>query len=337
MWCLEGGIGVRLSVATVSCYGVGMSREPVAAEPCVALGAPHPQLDRYAGREVKLGEMPILRALPVKGRRMIGPWCFLDRFGPLTFRAGMPMDVAPHPHIGLQTVTWLLDGEVRHDDSLSQEAVLRPGGVNVMTSGHAIAHAERTPDANSGRLNGVQLWTALPDAHRNGPSSFQHLPEVPAAELPGGVAHVFSGVLGSIVSPAHHYSELLGADLQVHRAQSTTVPLRPSHEHGLLILGGDCTVEGQPLEAGSLYYLGTQRSEVSIASRDGARVLLIGGLPFPETILMWWNFVARTPDEIRDAREDWESHRRFGDVSAYEGARIPAPELVRLAQPNPVS
>src|SRR5688572_10116764 len=106
-----------------------MSRDPVAAEPCVALGANGPQLDRYAGRELKLGNLPILRALPVKGRRMIGPWCFLDRFGPLSFRAGMPMDVAPHPHIGLQTLTWLLDGEVLHD-SLSQEAVLRPG-VNV--------------------------------------------------------------------------------------------------------------------------------------------------------------------------------------------------------------
>lgn len=314
-----------------------MSREPVAAEPCVALGANHPQLDRYAGREVKLGELTILRALPVKGRRMIGPWCFLDRFGPLTFNTGMPMDVAPHPHIGLQTVTWLLDGEVLHDDSLSQEALLRPGGVNVMTSGYAIAHSERTPDTNSGRLDGVQLWTALPDAYRNGPSAFQHVREVPAVEFPGSVGRVFSGELGSVVSPAPHYSELVGADLQIHRGESTTVPLRPSYEHGVLVLSGHCTLEGQPLESGSLYYLGTQRSQVSIASREGARVLLIGGLPFAETILMWWNFVARTADEIRDARNDWEARRRFGDVSAYHGARLPAPAIVRLAQPNPVS
>jgi redox-sensitive bicupin YhaK (pirin superfamily) len=123
----------------------------------------------------------------------------------------------------------------------------------------------------------------------------------------------------------------------VHRAQSMTMPLATAHEHGVLILSGDCTLEGQPLDSGSLYYLGTQRSELTLASRGGARILLIGGLPFPETILMWWNFVARTPDEIRDARADWEAHRRFGDVSAYKGARIPAPEIVRLAQPNLIS
>ena len=314
-----------------------MSRSSVAAEPCVALGAAEPQLESHPAREVKLGDLPILRALPVKGRRLIGPWCFLDRFGPLTFGSGTPMDVAPHPHIGLQTVTWLLEGEIVHDDSLAQEAVLRPGGVNVMTSGHAIAHAERTPDNNTGRLNGVQLWTALPEEQRHGPASFQHLAEVPVCEVRGAIARVFSGRLGSSASPAAHYSDLVAADVQVHRAESATLPLQPQHEHGVLILSGDCTLEGQQLEAGSLYYLGTRRTEVTIGSDRGARVLLVGGAPFPETILMWWNFVARTPDEIRDARADWEAHRRFGEVPAYKGARIPAPELVRLAQPNPVS
>jgi hypothetical protein len=314
-----------------------MSKQPVAAEPCVALGAAHQQFERYEAREIRLGDLAILRALPVRGRRLIGPWCFLDRFGPLAFSRGTPMDVAPHPHMGLQTVTWLLEGEVVHDDSLAQEAVLRPRGVNVMTSGHAIAHAERTPDDNTGRLNGVQLWTALPDHDRDGESSFQHVPEVPAFEQPGGIAQVFSGVLGETSSPSRHFSDLVGADLQVHRRASLTIPLQRAYEHAVLILGGDCTLEGQPLEHALLYYLGTQRSELTLSSQEGARVLLIGGPPFPETILMWWNFVARTPDEIRDAREDWEAHRRFGEVAAYKGARIPAPELVRLAQPNPVS
>ena len=127
-----------------------MTRPLVAAESLVALGAAERRLDEYANYEITLGTLRISRALPVKGRRMIGPWCFLDRFGPLSFTEGMPMDVAPHPHIGLQTVTWLLEGEVVHDDSLGEEAVLRPGGVNVMTSGRAIAHAERTPADNSG-------------------------------------------------------------------------------------------------------------------------------------------------------------------------------------------
>jgi redox-sensitive bicupin YhaK (pirin superfamily) len=226
------------------------------------------------------------------------------------------MDVAPHPHIGLQTVTWLLDGEIVHDDSLEQEALLRPGGVNIMTSGRAIAHAERTPDDNTGRLNGVQLWTALPGRDRHRPPSFQHLAEVPRLERAGGIVHVFSGALAGAASPAEHFSNLVGADLQIHPRDELTLPLEPTHEHALLVLSGSCTLNGQHLEE---------------------KVLLIGGVPFPETILMWWNFVARTPEEIREARNDWEAHRTFGDVAAYKGARIPAPALVRLAQPNPVS
>jgi redox-sensitive bicupin YhaK (pirin superfamily) len=160
-----------------------MSDSSVAAEACVAIGAAHQQFEAYAAREMNLGHLAIVRALPVKGKRLIGPWCFLDRFGPATFGPGGGMDVAPHPHMGLQTVTWLLDGEIVHDDSLQQEAVLRPGGVNVMTSGDAIAHAERTPDQNSGRLNGVQLWTALPERDRRRGASFQHLADVPRLEL----------------------------------------------------------------------------------------------------------------------------------------------------------
>jgi redox-sensitive bicupin YhaK (pirin superfamily) len=314
-----------------------MSDSLVAAEACEAIGSPQQQLEPYPGRDVKLGELRVLRALPVKGRRLIGPWCFLDRFGPLTFDTGIPMDVAPHPHIGLQTVTWLLDGEVIHDDSLAQEALLRPGGLNVMTSGDAIAHAERTPDDNTGRLNGVQLWTALPEHDRRGDPRFQHLPEVPATEFSGGIARVFSGTLGGVTSPAHHFSDLVGADLEIHPGEALTLPLQRQYEHALLVLAGTATTERQQLDADTLYYLGTQRDELAMRSDSGGRVLLIGGRPFGETILMWWNFVARTPDEIRDAREDWEAHRRFGTVPAYKGARIPAPELVRLAPPNPVS
>ena len=314
-----------------------MNDTSVAAETCAALGALEQQFEPYAGREVRLGSLAVLRALPVKGRRLIGPWCFLDRFGPLTFTEGTPMDVAPHPHIGLQTVTWLLDGEVVHDDSLKHEALLRPGGVNVMTSGDAIAHAERTPDDNTGRLNGVQLWAALPERERHRAAAFQHLPEVPAVEFSGGMVQVFSGALEGAVSAAEHFSELVGADLHVHPHGSLTIPLHRQYEHAVLVLSGDSALEGQPLQHGVLYYLGIRRAEATLSSNAGARVLLIGGLPFPETILMWWNFVARTPEEIRHARDDWEAHRRFGEVVAYNGPRIPAPELVKLAQPNPIS
>jgi redox-sensitive bicupin YhaK (pirin superfamily) len=263
--------------------------------------------------------------------------CFLDRFGPLTFNGGNPIDVAPHPHMGLQTVTWLLEGEMVHDDSLQNEFVLKSGGLNVMTSGDAIAHAERSPGKNSGRLSGVQLWTALPDQHRKRPASFQHVADVPVWELSDGVVRVFSGRCGAAVSPAEHFSDIIGADLQVNRGSRLTLPVEREYEHAVLLLEGDARLEKQPLTPGVLYYLGTQRTEMTLASREGSRTLLIGGLPFSERILMWWNFVARTPDEIRQARDDWEAHRRFGEVTAYDGPRLNAPELAKLAAPNPVS
>lgn len=247
------------------------------------------------------------------------------------------MDVAPHPHIGLQTVTWLLEGEIVHDDSLGKEAVLSPGGVNVMTSGAGITHAEQTPRDHTGRLNGIQLWVALRERDRHIAASFEHVREVPIVESSGGLVHVFAGSLAGATSVAPHYSEIVGADLQIHAGQMLDVPIEPSFEHAVLLLQGGCALEGQQLEPRVLYYLGTRRSSACFASDEGARVLLIGGPPFPETILMWWNFVARTPEEIADARADWEAHRRFGDVVAYRGPRLTAPSLMHLARPNPVS
>ncbi len=311
--------------------------EPVSAEECVALGATRSALDSYPNRELSLGQLAISRALPVKDRRLVGPWCFLDRFGPLSFTAGKPMDVAPHPHIGLQTVTWLLDGEVLHDDSIGSQSLLRPGGVNVMTSGAGIAHAEQTPQYHSGRLNGVQLWTALPDASRNLPASFAHVPDVPVDESPNGVVRVFAGALLRAHATAPYFSDLLGADLQVHAGRALEVPLAPAFEHAVLVLSGDCAINGQPLLPRMLYYLGTMRDAAAFSTREGARILLIGGPPFPETILMWWNFVARTQEEIAQARADWEQHERFGEVAAYQGPRLSAPSLLRFARANPAS
>jgi hypothetical protein len=311
--------------------------ESVFADACLALGASQRTLESYPNRELSLGDLRVSRALPVRDRRLVGPWCFLDRFGPLTFTGGTPMDVAPHPHIGLQTVTWLLQGEVLHDDSLGFEAVLRPGGVNVMTSGAGIAHAERTPRDHTGRLDGVQLWTALPDRHRHAAPGFAHVEEVPALELTGGLVRVFAGTMPGAASPAPAYSDQIAADVELHPGSALDVPLTATFEHAVLILSGDCALDGQPLEGRMLYYLGTTRAAVNLASRDGCRLLLLGGPPFPETILMWWNFVARTPDEIAQARADWEERRRFGDVQAYDGPRLSAPRLTHLARANPVS
>jgi len=268
---------------------------------------------------------------------MVGPWCFLDFFGPRSFTDETPMDVPPHPHIGLQTVSWLLAGEVLHTDSLGCEALLRPGGVNVMTAGRGISHAERTPAHNSGRLHGVQLWVALPQAHRDGEPSFSGIEEVPAVERRCGILRVFAGSLEGVRSSAPRFSDIVGADLQVHAGAELEIELDPAFEHAVQVLDGRCLLEGQPLDERALHVLGAGRNSAAFSSGEGGRLLLIGGPPFPETILMWWNFVARTPEEITEARADWEARRRFGEVRGYPGPRLAAPDLVRFARPNPLS
>ena len=268
---------------------------------------------------------------------MVGPWCFLDRFGPLAFRDEIPMNVPPHPHIGLQTVSWLLEGEVLHHDSLGYEALVKPGGVNVMTAGFGIAHSEETPLNNSGRLNGVQLWVALPESIRNGAPSFINVEKVPVVESSSGIVQVFAGSYGEITCPVPYYSEILGMDIQVNAGAALTVDINPGFEHAALLLGGECTLENRRLEERILYYLGGLRSSITANSEAGARLLLIGGPPFPERIMMWWNFVARNAGEITRARDDWENHRRFGEVIGQHGDRLAAPEFVRFTPPNPVS
>ena len=287
-------------------------------------------LEQYAPHATLLGELPIRRLLPVRQRRLVGPWCFLDRYGPLTFAGGKPMDVAPHPHAGLQTVTWLLDGEVVHHDSLGGEGLIRPGALSLMTAGSGIAHAEESPSENSGKLNGVQLWVALPDAHRHTAAHYEHHAEMPQLELPGCRINLIAGEMAGQVSPAQAYSPILGASITVDRGREVELPLQGAFEHAVVLLTGDLSVEGQELARDTLYYAGTARRQIGMRSREGARVLLIGGAPFGETILMWWNFVARTPEEIAAVRLDWEEHRRFGDVKVYRGPRISAPEFMHL-------
>lgn len=314
-----------------------MSTPPVVGKKCSSVGANQLTFEAYSNRNNHLGSLEISRALPIRDRRMVGPWCFLDRFGPLSFSGSKPMNVAPHPHIGLQTVSWLLEGEVVHNDSLGAEAVVRPGGVNVMTSGIGIAHTEETPSRNSGRLNGVQLWVALLDAHRNMPASFASVEKVPLIETRGGLIQIFAGSLNGVPAPAPHFSEIIVLDVQIHARQALELGLDTSFEHAALVLDGDCWLENQFLEERKLYYLGSQRSSLALHSRAGGRLLLIGGPAFPETILMWWNFVARTPGEIAQARADWEARRHFGEVPGVHDPRLPAPDLVRFARPNPAS
>lgn len=314
-----------------------MSKNQVEGKVCSASETQTPMFEAYPNRETRLGDLLISRALPIRTRRMVGPWCFLDRFGPLTFEDKKPLNVPPHPHIGLQTVSWLLEGEALHTDSLNSEATISQGGVNVMTAGKGIAHAEETPIKNSGKLSGVQLWVALPDEHRNCAPSFTSVAQVPIIETKGGLIQLFAGNFDNIPAPAPYHSEILGIEIRVHPHQTMTLSLNPQFEHAALLLEGVCSFEDQSLSKSTLYYLGICREALEITSSTGCRLLLIGGLPFPEKILMWWNFVARTPEEILQAREDWEANRRFGEVKNSGLERLAAPAPSRFASPNPIS
>jgi redox-sensitive bicupin YhaK (pirin superfamily) len=255
----------------------------------------------------------------------------------LSFTEGIPMDVAPHPHIGLQTVSWLLQGEIVHNDSLGCEALMRAGQLNLMTAGRGIAHSEETPKTNSGTLEGVQLWVALPHDQRHIAPVFHHHASLPTVDFSAGNVVVIAGTLLNETSPAQMFSPIVGAEIAFHERGSLDLPTRPDFEHALLVLRGDVSLNQRPLEDGTLHYLGANRHELQLSGSADSRVLLIGGEPFTDPILMWWNFVGSTHHEIAEAREDWIQHRRFGEVAAYRGPRIPAPDLMRLAPANPAS
>jgi hypothetical protein len=244
--------------------------------------------------------------------------------GPASVTEDRGLDIGPHPHTGLQTVTWLLAGEVLHRDSVGSEQVIRPGQLNLMTAGAGVAHAEEATGSYAGPLHGVQLWVAQPEATRHGPAAFEHHPELPQVELDATVATVLVGDLAGTASPARRDTDHLGVDLAL-RAGRTTLPLQASHEHAVVVLEGAVEVDGTVVEPGRLAYLGTDRDELCLTARAGARAVLLGGVPFDERILMFWNFVARTQDEVDAAVASWQSDDdRFGDVGSPLD-RIPSP------------
>ncbi|WP_214111044.1 pirin family protein [Acrocarpospora catenulata] len=282
-----------------------------------------PVVEPLAGREVVLGGprgMRVTRTLPTKGRRMVGAWCFLDAYGP----EQAVMRVPPHPHTGLQTVSWLVDGEVLHRDSVGSEQLIKPGQLNLMTAGRGIAHSE---ESAFGRIHGAQLWVALPGAHRHVPPHFEHHPALPVLTLDGGAeATVLMGELGGVASPAVTYSPLVGAELTLEAP--VTLPLTPGFEYALLALDGAAEVEGTSFGPGPLIYLGAGRHELTLHARESARLLLLGGVPFEEEIVMWWNFVGRSHQEIVEFRENWMAEGRgFGQVAGFDGPPLPAPAL----------
>jgi redox-sensitive bicupin YhaK (pirin superfamily) len=287
-----------------------------------------------SARIARVGDIEVRRLLPLRQRRSVGAWCFVDHYGPMSVDGVAGMQVPPHPHIGLQTVTWLIEGTVLHRDSLGSEQLIRPGQLNLMTAGHGIAHAEESPEDHDPRLHGVQLWLALPGAHRQVAPDFEHLADLPRLRAGGLDVTVFAGSLADVTSPARVFSPLVGAEISAPVDAHGTVPLTPSHEHVIFSAFGTAAADGTPLAPGSLLYLPTERDSVAITARGGARLFLLGGEPLGETLLMWWNFVGRTPADIIEATHDWAQGQRFGEVRGYRGAPLPAPPLdaVRLAR-----
>lgn len=318
---------------------------------CKPGGLPDPSCDQQGGapveiitsRDVPLGgprAMTVRRTLPQRQRSLIGPWCFVDHYGPEDVSASGGMDVAPHPHTGLQTVSWLFDGAIEHIDSGGNTGLVLPGEVNLMTAGAGICHSEVSTEATT-TLHGVQLWLALPDSTRDlEEREFEHFaPEV--TEFDGGQLLVFLGDLWGASSPVTTHSPLVGAEIRLDPGVSIDLPIDETFEHGVLVDSGDITVEGVAVPTAAIGYTGVGLSTMRIGNRADTtgRIVLLGGKPFDEEIVMWWNFVGRTHEEIQRFREEWQAEgNRFGAVDGYVGrggpgqnadglSRLPAPRL----------
>lgn len=281
-------------------------------------------------RESVIGtDTRIRRALPHRERRMIGAWCFLDHAGPVQFAAGRGLHVGPHPHIGLQTFTWMIEGEIQHRDSLGYDQVIRAGQVNLMTSGQGIVHSEDSV-VDGGRLHTAQLWIALPDEARHIAPAFDHYPELPVLNHNGSRLTVLVGQYLTHQSPVQVYSPLIGVDVQLDAGASLTLELDPQFEHGLMVLEGELQLEQHDhLATGTLLYLPPGHAQLHLGAQRVTRALLIGGAPFEEPVVLWWNFVARTEEEIRAAVQAWNQQPdSFGALPVGSAAQpLLAPDL----------
>ncbi|NUR91494.1 MAG: pirin family protein [Nonomuraea sp.] len=273
-------------------------------------GAAGDEVELLEAREVPLGgprAMRVRRSLPGLHRRMIGAWCFVDAFGP----GGGPMRVPPHPHTGLQTVSWLVAGEVEHRDSLGSLQTVRPGQLNLMTAGRGISHSEESPSGQS--LHGAQLWVALPEGDRRVGPGFEHHADLPVVAGAGFTATVIMGSFAGASSAATCFTPLVGAE--VHASRTVEVPVDAAFEHGVLSLDSP---------SAPLRYVPPGRTAVRV---EAGRSLLIGGEPFGEEIVMWWNFVGRSHDDIAAYRKEWMEGDGFGTVRGFDGDPLPAPIL----------
>ena len=284
-----------------------------------------------APRTVKLTTrtgIDIQRTLPHRYIRTIGAWCFSDHLGPTEQENAM--SVAAHPHVGLQTVSWLFAGEVEHRDSLGSIQIIHPGELNLMTAGHGIAHSELS-STTAGLMHGVQLWTVLPENARDGAAYFDHYNDLPVFKKEQLDIRLFVGELLGHTSPARTFSEMVGAEIDVPAGTMAQLPINESYEYGLLVVAGDLRVNDEQVPLEYLYYQPLGSEEFTIESTGGAKVVLLGGVPFGEEIVMWWNFIGRTHEEIEEMRLDWESQsNRFPAFEDQVHGRIPAPAMPNL-------
>ncbi|KKW78093.1 quercetin 2,3-dioxygenase [Acinetobacter sp. Ag2] len=286
-------------------------------------------------RSAEIGRGTVIkRALPSRQKRMIGAWCFLDHAGPVTFPQGDGLDVGPHPHIGLQTFTWMIEGTMMHTDSIGSKQLIRPKQVNLMTAGYGISHTEVAPDTET-RMHAAQLWIALPDDKINMAPQFDHYPVLPVVEKDNIEFTVLVGEFMNTVSPVQVHTELLGIDFFAKEQTKTRIPLNPKFEYGFMALEGDAIVNGHDLNSDNMVVLEPGISQIEVELPKGSRLLLIGGEPFESPILLWWNLVGRTQEELKTATEQWiNQDARFGTIPDYDGPRLEAPAFPDKMRPS---
>ncbi len=293
------------------------------AESCEGFSILQPRVVKLTNRT----EVDVRRTLPHKQLRMIGAWCFVDHYGPTTQVTGMT--IGAHPHMGLQTVTWLFDGRIMHNDSLGTHQEVNPAQLNLMTAGRGIAHSEQSLEAEA-TMHGVQLWIALPDETRNTTPLFEHFSQLPTATKDGITTKVFVGQYQDLKSPAKIFSDLVGAEFKGN-AGKVNLDLRPEFEYGVLNVGPEFEINGHKVGFGELVYIPVGQNTWTLTSQGEIHFLLLGGKPFGEKILMWWNFIGRNHEEIVAARELWNSNdQSIPDFDDEIRQRIPAPELPNL-------
>lgn len=331
--------------------------ETLPDEQVCAAGEQGDGVELLTPRDVPLGgprAMNVRRTIPQRARSLVGAWCFSDHYGPDDVSSSEGMQVPPHPHTGLQTVSWLFEGEILHRDSVGSLQTVRPGELNLMTAGLGISHSEESPaEGRPPRLHGVQLWTALPGSALGIEPHFEHHGDLPVGRDDGAVVQVFVGRLAvageELASPATTYTPLVGAQIDLEPGAEVRLGVDPTHEHALLVDTGDATFEGCVVPPSHLGYVAPGRPSLAVRAGAGApaRMILIGGLPFAEEVIMWWNFMGRTHEDIARARDGWMAQiaelesgatayaagaagRRFGQVLGYPSGPLRAPALPEL-------